>query len=452
MDDSIFTYLELVNTIEMATQGPRLRSRSLAGRSSHRRSTPTPLNSNQSTSSSSSFVDLFKQVSLRDMKNHAPSIWKHELGALNERCSGPIGFSQDSYCKDYAQIVSHLDVATKLYSSLRSDNDSKFHSILLHLRVVTDLLKQLIDEMFLLAPNYDFIDENNEPVIGNGYRTLVHSSERCLNACLRDLQDFARARSGRSYNCNKHYRNLTTVYKLLLAKVLLVEQALELKAFSPEDCLLADKDKVPENFIDHIMVMPIESFYGRHMGLQYSNMLRPLLNMLVVVMATYHDCKNSTTENIIQQAASTMVYGGQYMLGDPEVRAKKVAKILIESDINFTKKFWSMSESVSVRELMGVLGHPAALSEEISMPAKPVEYVGPRGNRVVVTPPFHGMGYEPLRARLISYLWREGQERCTSWLVKKNSRRSPARGFELNRSFGVMLCPSGIVKRSFMSF
>ena len=412
----------------MATQDARLRSRSLAARSAHRRSTPTPLIATQSTSSSSSFVDLFKQVSLRDMKNHAPSIWKHELGALNEKCSGPIGVSQEAYCKDYAQIVSHLDVAIKLYSSARSETDIKFHSILLYMRTAADLLKQLVDEMFLLAPNYDFIDDNNEPVIGNGYRTLVHCSERCLNACLRDLQDFARARSGRRYNCNKHYRNLTTVYKLLLAMVLLIEQALQIKQFSPQDCLLADRDKLPEDFIQRLMVLPIESFYGRHMGLQYSNILRPLLNMLVVVMATYHDCKNSTTENIIQQAASTMVYGGQYMLGDPEVRAKKVAKITIESDIKFTKNFWSMSESISVRELMGVLGHPAALSEEISIAAKPVEYVGERGNKVVVTPPFHGMGYEPLRARLISYLWREGQERTSNLLTRKPNQYAKASG------------------------
>ena len=412
----------------MATQAPRLRSRSLAGRSSHRRSLPAPLITQNTPPSSPSFVNLFKQVSLRDMKNHAPSIWKHELGALHEKCSGPIGFSQDSYCKDYAQIVRHLDVATKLYSSLRSDTDTKFHTILQHLQVVTGLLKQLMDEMFLLAPSYDFIDENNEPVIGNGYRTLVHSSERCLNACLRDLQDFARARSSRNYNINKHYRNLTTVYKLLLAKVLLVEQALEIRTYAPEDCLLSEKDRLPADFFQRIMALPIESFYGRHMGLQYSNMLRPLLNMLVVVMATYHDCKNSSTENLFQQAASTMVYGGQYMLGDPEVRAKKVAKISTDSDIKFTKNFWSMSENISVRELMGMLGHPAALSEEISIPAKPVEYVGENGIKVVVTPPFQWLGYEPLRARLISYLWREGQERTSNLLTRKPNQYGKASG------------------------
>ena len=409
----------------MAAISPRVRSRSL-GRSS-RRSSASPLIS-QNPTPSGSFVGLFKQLSLRDMKTHAPSIWKHELGALNQDCSAPIGASQDAYNKDYAQIVSHLEVAIKFYSSTRTDTDSKFHTILLRLKVVTDLLKQLMDEMFVIAPNYDFIDENNEPVIGNGYRTLVHSSERCLEACLRDLQDFAKARSGRNYNRNKHYMHLTTVYKLLLAKLLLLEQALQIPTYSNQDCLLADKETLPDGFIERVMVLPIESFYGRHMGLQYSNLLRPILNMLVVVMATYHDCKNTTNENILQQAASTMVYGGQYMLGDPEVRAKKVARMSVESDIGFTKNFWSMTESISVREFMGMLGHPAALSEEISIAAKPIEYVSESGHKVTLNPPFEGMGYEPIRCRLISYLWREGQERSSNILTRKPNLYAKASG------------------------
>ncbi|KAI6651609.1 Hormone-sensitive lipase-like [Oopsacas minuta] len=411
----------------MATQPPRLRSRSLASRPV-RRSTPAPLISTHSSTSSGSFVDLFKQLSLKEMKMHAPSIWKHELGALNEDCSGPLGVSQDNYTKDYVQIISHLDVATKFYSSERADTDKQFYTVLLLMRVVTDIMKQLMDEMFVIAPNYDFIDNNNEPVIGNGYRTLLHTSERCLKACLRDLQDFAKARSSRSYNCNKHYRHLTTVYRLLLAKVLLIDQSLQIQMYSKQDCLLADRDKLPDGFIDRAIALPIENFYGRHMGLQYSNLLRPILNMLVVAMVTLHDCKNTTNENIIQQAASTMVYGGQYMLGDPEVRAKKVARMSIESDIRFTKNFWSISESISVREVMGMLGHPAGLSEEITIAAKPIEYVGENGHKVVLTPPFKGMGYEPLRARLISYLWRDGQERTSNLLTRKPNLYAKASG------------------------
>ena len=412
----------------MAAVSPRVRSRSFAGRSSRRNSASPLVTQSSSTSSSGSFVGLFKQLSLKDMKTHAPSIWKHELGALNQDCSAPIGASQDAYSKDYAQIVSHLEVAIKFHSSTRTDTDIKFHTVLLRLRVVTDLLKQLIDEMFAIAPNYDFIDENNEPVIGNGYRTLVHSSERCLQACLKDLQDFAKARSGRNYNRNKHYMHLTTVYKLLLAKLLLIEQALEIPTYSNKNCLIADKNALPNGFIERVMVLPIESFYGRHMGLQYSNLLRPILNMLVVVMATYHDCKNTSNESILQQAASTMVYGGQYMLGDPEVRAKKVARMSVESDIGFTKNFWSMSESISVREFMGMLGHPAALSEEISIAAKPVEYVSESGHKVTLNPPFEGMGYEPIRCRLISYLWREGQERSSNILTRKPNLYARASG------------------------
>eukprot|EP00800_Vazella_pourtalesii_P018427 TRINITY_DN5907_c0_g2_i1.p1 TRINITY_DN5907_c0_g2~~TRINITY_DN5907_c0_g2_i1.p1 ORF type:complete len:774 (+),score=172.40 TRINITY_DN5907_c0_g2_i1:331-2322(+) len=145
-------------------------------------------------------------------------------------------------------------------------------------------------------------------------------------------------------------------------------------------------------------------------------------------MATYHDCKNTTNENILQQAASTMVHGGQYMLGDPEVRAKKVARMSVESDIGFTKNFWSMSESISVREFMGMLGHPAALSEEISISAKPIEYVSESGQKVTLNPPFEGMGYEPIRCRLISYLWREGQERSSNILTRKPNLYAKASG------------------------
>ena len=71
------------------------------------------------------------------------------------------------------------------------------------------------------------------------------------------------------------------------------------------------------------------------------------MQVVAVAMAAFGDGFNRH-DHSFARALSSMLHSGKYML-DPELRAKRITELTQNTDIDFCKAFWSLTEEYGVQ-------------------------------------------------------------------------------------------------------
>lgn len=77
------------------------------------------------------------------------------------------------------------------------------------------------------------------------------------------------------------------------------------------------------------------AFYGRCMGFQFSESIKPILKFIAICMASFSEAYYSSGGKI-KKATNSMFTSGKYLM-DPELRSRRIVNISQNSSVDFCK-------------------------------------------------------------------------------------------------------------------
>jgi hormone-sensitive lipase len=265
--------------------------------------------------------------------------------------------------------------------------------------------------IYLDASKFDFINYNGEPVKANGYRSLLNVLKSLLTHLMDHLHKYARERNKKFSNIAESLSNIVSYVRALQGLEKICRIVIALMTISDPPVLYNTREM--KNCI--CLLLCSESinrdvYYGRCLGFQYSQGLKPILQFLAIAMASYEEWYKGSKEDPVKQLFSSLLNGGKY-IQHPTQRGVKIADLTEDCSIDFTKAFWSITEQTAITTVAKFVSLNVDVSECIEVPAKDISVLSSlTGESVQIRPPFSDLGYKPVPLTLISFKHRDGQK------------------------------------------
>lgn len=108
-----------------------------------------------------------------------------------------------------------------------------------------------------------------------------------------------------------------------------------LHSWSSDGHLFPAHDETPEQILERARTINQYAFYGRCLGFQYCDSIKPVLKFIAILMASFSESYYSTNGTFVK-ATNSMFNGGKYLF-DPELRSRRVVNISQNSSVDFCK-------------------------------------------------------------------------------------------------------------------
>ena len=245
---------------------------------------------------------------------------------------------------------------------------------------------------------------------GNGYRSIINIVESCLNQIIYISEQIQRNRDKLFFRSYQMYAELDAYAQVLARLLTIIKFAIVLLDNSEGRCLFMNdtqKDSIIEDMMDDFNKINRECFYGRSFGFQYDHTVRQSLQIIGVAMAAYGDgyIRHSDT---LSRAVSSVIHSGKYLI-DPELRAKRITELTGDVDIKFCKAFWSLTEEHGAQHAPLLVCPAMDVNIEFTIPSDDIGIKTLDGTNMDIKLSLCDERMEGVKARLLSFVWRDGQ-------------------------------------------
>lgn len=315
-------------------------------------------------------------------------------------------------------------------------------------------------------------------VKSNGYRSILASFEACckrLLSVVSDLNDkktsfLFQLKLNTTLPVNTGLKELQAWVKLIDKFEIILQTAIDMQTISLSKLKNTnnsndDEDHVPSLFINskemnssnievnlfYLGSVYQDSFFGRSCGFQFCDSLQIPLTGCAVALASYNDGyeaysnNKENTSTLIQSTSSSptsptnthssmtslnsqatlfksLFSGTKYIL-DPELRAKKVSRVIKDANVEFCKSFWQLTETSIVQMGSNLITPQLAVNVlkkiPLSMPLKlprvlnghkSAQLIDENEDFVYINPPQGSNSNETVQIRLLSSEMRIGMQ------------------------------------------
>jgi hormone-sensitive lipase len=108
-----------------------------------------------------------------------------------------------------------------------------------------------------------------------------------------------------------------------------------LHSWSEDGNLFPVKEHSPDDILEKARSINQFAFYGRCLGFQYCDSIKPVLKFIAISMASFSESYYSNNGTFVK-ATNSMFTGGKYLL-DPELRSRRIVNISQNSSVDFCK-------------------------------------------------------------------------------------------------------------------
>ena len=122
---------------------------------------------------------------------------------------------------------------------------------------------------------------------------------------------------------------------MLAALITFFEHLLTLHSWSEGGNLFPVQKDTPEEILERSRTINQFAFYGRCLGFQYCNSIKPILKFIAISMASFSESYYSDNGTFIK-ATNSMFTSGKYLF-DPELRSRRIVNISQNSSVDFCK-------------------------------------------------------------------------------------------------------------------
>ncbi|XP_054014133.1 hormone-sensitive lipase [Hylaeus anthracinus] len=283
------------------------------------------------------------------------------------------------------------------FMSHQDENAVRIRAALL---AMLDHLKRLLPlykEINRIASMFDF----NAETPGNGYRSFLVLVDKCIIHSRAICHQIYCQKDSIFFRKSSHAREIEACLQLIASLCTCLEHLKTLYSWSEET-----NDGKPSLFINHEhnlheILHEVDSinqycFYGRCLGFQFHDNLKPILKTILVCMATFSEAfyANGT---LLARCTNSV----KYML-DPETRARRFVDVSRRADISFCQAFWFLNETDIVRKLPSITSPSLVINQIISIPPEELMLSALDGTTVSIPIPNSHIGKKPIHVRLLS--------------------------------------------------
>ncbi|CRL00605.1 CLUMA_CG013865, isoform A [Clunio marinus] len=148
-------------------------------------------------------------------------------------------------------------------------------------------------------------------------------------------------------------------------------------------------------------------FYGRAIGFQYCDSMKPILRFLAVSMASFSEQYFSNGNKLLRSTNSLFAHSKYFL--DPENCAQRIVNISHNADINFCKSYWFLAEGKLMHSLPGIVGYKVDVNKVFKIPPEPLQIYSEKHNKNIDIPlPTSHIGLGSVSCRLLSAKRRQG--------------------------------------------
>ena len=278
-----------------------------------------------------------------------------------------------------------------------------FKTLARHCEEVGPLLDRLEKE----SSKYDL--DANTP--GNGFRSFFGLYEACFASCVR-LCENVRAERARKFFFlykGKYHRDLDEWNNILATLRRLMDHIATLLDWTGQGGAnsLFPLGKHPiGQLIAQVQEIESSAFYGRHAGFQISRSAASDLGKMLSVLASYSEYyfgNGTHTERMARAFWMSLKY---FLNADR--RAERIAAITPLSNIDFCKKFWSLSDSSFMKTCVRIVCPSLEVNQVVHIDPDPLQVKLADGKVVNVPPPSAHGPATPIQVRLLSAKRRPG--------------------------------------------
>ncbi|XP_053680279.1 hormone-sensitive lipase [Anopheles nili] len=273
-----------------------------------------------------------------------------------------------------------------------------------------EMAKPLVRSVQGFMHVYDF----DPSVPGNGFRSFLYVVECCVKTALKLTRYVMENRSTILFRKALYVKEVEAYNHLMASLCTCLQHAQTLREWTRESgALFPDESHSVEELFSRGGIINQYCFYGRCLGFQFCDSIKPLLKFISIGMAGFSEGYYSEGGRL-SKATSLMYTSTKYML-DPELRARRIVNISQNSNVDFCKAFWFLAESEMMHSLPSFVGFKVKVNRVITIPPEPIQLKKPgtgTGDESAVfvdipIPKSHG-GAAPIKARLISAVKRKG--------------------------------------------
>ncbi|XP_076636553.1 hormone-sensitive lipase [Colletes latitarsis] len=313
----------------------------------------------------------------RPFEDYEPLQW----GALRELCHANAEY-----------FMSHQD-----------ENGVRIRAALMAILDHLEQLQPLYKDVTRIAPMFDYDVE----MPGNGYRSFLVLIDRCIIHSRAICHQIYCQKDSIFFRKSYHMREIEACSQLIASLCTCLGHLQTLFSWSEnindgKPSLFIGNDHNLYDILNKVDTINQYCFYGRCLGFQFHDNLKPILKTIMVCMATFSEAfyANGT---LLSRCTNSV----KYMI-DPEVRARRIVDISRRADISFCQAFWFLNETDIARRLPNIALPSLAINQIISIPPEELTLPALDGTTVSIPIPNSHIGKKPIHVRLLSSKRRVG--------------------------------------------
>ncbi|CAK9823814.1 Hormone-sensitive lipase [Anthophora retusa] len=283
------------------------------------------------------------------------------------------------------------------FMSHQDENSIRIRAALLAILDHMAQLQHLYKEISKIAPMFDFDPQTP----GNGYRSFLVLIDKCIIHSRSICHQIYCQKDSIFFRKSYHMREIEACSQLLASLCTCLEHLKTLYSWSEhisdgKPSLFIDNTHNPHEILNKIGSINQYCFYGRCLGFQFHDNLKPILKTILVCMATFSEAfyANGT---LLARCTNSV----KYML-DPEIRARRIVDVSQHADISFCQAFWFLNETDIARRLPNIASPSLAINQIISIPPEELTLPTLNGTNVSIPIPDSHIGKKPIHVRLLS--------------------------------------------------
>ncbi|XP_052868424.1 hormone-sensitive lipase [Anopheles cruzii] len=299
------------------------------------------------------------------------------------------------------------------FESDETETGLRLHGAFVGLIDHIEMAKPLVRMVHGFMHEYDF----DPSVPGNGFRSFLYVVECCVSTALKLTRYVMENRSTILFRKAVYVKEVEAYNHLMASLCTCLQHTQTLREWTRDSGdLFPDESHSVEELFATGGIINQYCFYGRCLGFQFCDSIKPLLKFISIGMAGFSEGYYSEGGRL-SKATSLMYTSTKYML-DPELRARRIVNISQNSNVDFCKAFWFLAESEMMHSLPSFVGFKVKVNRVITIPPEPIQLPrqAPTDAGSAPTEPIfvdipipksHG-GAAPIKARLISAVKRKG--------------------------------------------
>ncbi|XP_071857729.1 hormone-sensitive lipase [Bombus fervidus] len=286
---------------------------------------------------------------------------------------------------------------SEYFVSHQDENSIRIRAALMAILDHLVQLQPLYKEISRIAPMFDLDAETP----GNGYRSFLVLIDKCIIHSRSVCHQIYCQKDSLFFRKSYYMREIEACSQLLASLCTCLEHLQTLYSWSEhlsdgKPSLFIGDSHNPHEILSKVDSINQYCFYGRCLGFQFYDNLKPILKTIMVCMATFSEAFYSNGTLLARCANSV-----KYML-DPEIRARRIVDVSQRADISFCQAFWFLNEADLTRRLPAITAPSLAINQIISIPPEELTLPTLSGSTISIPIPNSHIGKKPIHVRLFS--------------------------------------------------